>query len=259
MSSKNMSSNFAGVNGRRVGRAWIVTGFDWPLGFANASFSRPSRRRRHLRGDVRRDERITPGQDDAEAVAAEAADPDDVVAVHHVGARILVGLVDQHAADAPFGHRHRQRGADLVALGIVRDRLVDELERVAGARIVDFDAGALAAAARRVDQLRRAGRVLRAGNVMRNDSLPGSSSSYCVYASCVKSRDTGALGRSDPSGLVPPGNCPPPPARCSTRAASRRSRGAAKSGSVAASSTGSTSRPPARRTFFMRAVYMKVS
>ena len=42
---------------------------------------------------------------------------------------------------------------------------------------------------------------------MRNDSLPGSSSAYSVYASCVKRRATGALGRSDPSGFVPPGNC----------------------------------------------------
>ncbi len=74
---------------------------------------------------------------------------------------------------------------------------------------------------------------------MRNDSLPGSSSSYCVYASCVNGRVTGALGRSDPSGFVPPGNCwfPRP---CATRSA------------------GTTIRPPARRTLFMREVYMKV-
>ena len=42
MSSKNMSSNFAGANAAAVGRAWMVTGLAWPLGFANASFSRPS-------------------------------------------------------------------------------------------------------------------------------------------------------------------------------------------------------------------------
>ena len=42
MSSKNMSSNVDGVNAAVVGRAWMVTGLLWPLGLANASFSRPS-------------------------------------------------------------------------------------------------------------------------------------------------------------------------------------------------------------------------
>ena len=42
MSSKNMSSNVDGANAAAVRRAWIVTGLLWPLGFANASFSRPS-------------------------------------------------------------------------------------------------------------------------------------------------------------------------------------------------------------------------
>ena len=42
MSSKNMSVNFCGGNVDAVLRAWMVTGLLWPLGFANASFSRPS-------------------------------------------------------------------------------------------------------------------------------------------------------------------------------------------------------------------------
>ena len=42
MSSKNMSSNRDGLNSAVVGCAWIVTGLLCPLGFANASFSRPS-------------------------------------------------------------------------------------------------------------------------------------------------------------------------------------------------------------------------
>ncbi len=42
MSSKNMSSNFDGVNTAVVLRARTVTGLLCPLGFANAIFSRPS-------------------------------------------------------------------------------------------------------------------------------------------------------------------------------------------------------------------------
>ena len=45
---------------------------------------------------------------------------------------------------------------------------------------------------------------------MRNDSLPGSRIAYSVYASCVKRRVNGADGRNEPSGFVPPGNCPRP-------------------------------------------------
>ena len=41
---------------------------------------------------------------------------------------------------------------------------------------------------------------------MRNSSLPGSSSAYSVYASCVNRRVTGGVGRSEPSGFAPPGN-----------------------------------------------------
>ena len=117
-------------------------------------------RRRQLRRDVRRDEREALRQQHAKPVAAQAADPDDVVAVHHVGARILVGLVDQHAADAAFGNGNRQRRVDRVVLGIVALLLIGELQRLAGARIVDLDAGSFAAAARRVDQLGGAGAVL---------------------------------------------------------------------------------------------------
>ena len=113
-------------------------------------------RRRQLRGDVRRDEREPFRQQHAEPVAAQAAHPDDVLAVHHVGARILVGLVDQHAADAALRHRDRQRRVDRVVVRIAAFLLVGELQRLAGARIVDLDAGALAAAARRVDELGRA-------------------------------------------------------------------------------------------------------
>src|SRR5450759_692677 len=74
-------------------------------------------------------------------------------------------------------------------------------------------------------------------NLMRNDSLPGSSSAYSVYASCVNRRPTGALGLSEPSGFVPPGNCPPPRPCC------------------AAIRTGRRRRPPATRTLFMGGVY----
>ena len=42
MSSKNMSTNGVAGSAAVVLRAWIVTGLLWPLGFANASFSRPS-------------------------------------------------------------------------------------------------------------------------------------------------------------------------------------------------------------------------
>ena len=37
-----MSSPVVGVNVADVRRAWMVTGLLWPLGFANASFRRPS-------------------------------------------------------------------------------------------------------------------------------------------------------------------------------------------------------------------------
>ena len=50
---------------------------------------------------------------------------------------------------------------------------------------------------------------------MLNDSLPGSRIEYSVYASCENKRVTGAVGRSEPSGFVPPGNgLSPPRPRC---------------------------------------------
>ena len=48
-----------------------------------------------------------------------------------------------------------------MALRIVRRRFVDEFQRFAGARVVDLDARPLAAAARGVDELGRAGPRLR--------------------------------------------------------------------------------------------------
>ena len=109
--------------------------------------------RRQLRGHVRRDERETLRQQHAEPVAAQAAHPDDVVAVHHVGPRILVGLVDQHAADAAGRHGNRQLRVDRVRVGPFL--LIRELQRLAGARIVDLDVGPFAAAPRRVHELGR--------------------------------------------------------------------------------------------------------
>ena len=60
----------------------------------------------------------------------------------------------------PAGNGNRQRGADGVALGIVARLLVGELQRLAGPRVVDFDAGAFAAAAGRVHELGGAGACL---------------------------------------------------------------------------------------------------
>src|SRR5207249_10643557 len=60
---------------------------------------------------------------------SEAAHPYDIVAVHHVSPRVLVGLVDQHASDAAFGNGHRQHRMDCVILGIIALLLVGEFER----------------------------------------------------------------------------------------------------------------------------------
>ena len=54
---------------------------------------------------------------------------------------------------------------------------------------------------------------------IRNSSLPGSRMAYSVYASCVNSLVNGAVGRSEPSGFVPPGNGLLAPPRCACRAA----------------------------------------
>src|SRR5262245_38114480 len=62
------------------------------------------------------------------------------------------------------------------------------------------------------------GRVSSGRNRIRNCSLPGWRIAYSVYASWVNSRETGADGRSDPSGFVPPGNWPPRPWRAATHA-----------------------------------------
>src|SRR6185503_11262861 len=79
-----------------------------------------------------------------------------VVAVHHVGARIFVVLVDHHAADAALRNMNRQRRVNSVILRNVAVLLIGELQRLAGPWIVDLDARAFTAAAGRVDELRRA-------------------------------------------------------------------------------------------------------
>ncbi len=75
--------------------------------------------------------------------------------MHHVRARILVGLVDQHAADAARRHRRRQLRANRVGVGVFLVLLVRERSRLAGSRIEHFDIRPFAAAAGGVDQLGR--------------------------------------------------------------------------------------------------------
>src|SRR5262249_20137745 len=117
-------------------------------------------RRRQLRSHVRGDEREALRQHHAETVPAQAADPCDVLTVHALGPVVLVSLVDQHAADAAFRYRYRQRRADLMILWIIRYWLVDEFQWLASARIVYLDVAALAPAACLVQKLGRAGAAL---------------------------------------------------------------------------------------------------
>ncbi len=76
-----------------------------------------------------------------------------------------------------------------------------------------------------------------------NAPLPGARIAYSVYASCVKSRSSGGVGRSEPSGLVPPGNGLSPRPRC---AASQTGIAARRTTAIVAGRTG---------LFSMRRVY----
>ena len=67
-----------GGNVAVVLRAWIVTGLLWPLGFANASFSRPSAVVDSCAATFDEMNAKPFGSTHAEPVAAQAAHPDDV-------------------------------------------------------------------------------------------------------------------------------------------------------------------------------------
>jgi len=140
-------------------RAWIVTGLLWPLGLAKRQLQASVRQRGELRRHIRGDECEALRQHHTQPVAAQAAHPHDVVAVHHVRAGIFVRLVNQDAADAAWRDGHRKGRVNRVVLGIVSLLLVGELERLAGPRIVDLDVRSFAAAARGVHQLRGPGAV----------------------------------------------------------------------------------------------------
>src|SRR5262249_30846087 len=94
--------------------------------------------------------------------AGEASHPRDVSVLDAVGgirlvidlvrASVLVGLVNQHASDSALGNGHRELGVNRVRLAL---DFVRELKRLSRSRIVDLDVRPFAAAARRVDELRR--------------------------------------------------------------------------------------------------------
>jgi len=151
-----------------------------------------------------------------EAITAEAADPDNIFAVHHIGAAGLVGFINEHSTRRASAQGW-QSCVDGVGFGVVGLRRISELERLARAWIEDLDVRAFAAAARGVDQFGAPTRVSSA-KLDAKTFRAGPRIAYSVYASWVHRRVPGTSDGSDPSGFVPPGTDYFPPRRpCARR------------------------------------------